>query len=150
MSTLAGCGIADSLASTLASPACQAYALARGYASTLDHGADVLVPAGLAWLAARGAPPIAKACRDAIDAEYEGERDYLADISLPIRVRNPEDARWDTLLAARSLYNYLGPNSNSTYCTDGCDRDHHPSALSQYLNACVFFATLFGKSPIGA
>jgi|EP01047_Picozoa_sp_COSAG01_P018418 hypothetical protein len=40
---------------------------------------------------------------------------------------------------------------HSKYCTPGkCSVDHHASLAGAYLNACVLFATLFKKSPIGA
>ena len=29
-------------------------------------------------------------------------------------------------------------------------KNKHPNAAGQYLNACVFFATIFGESPVGA
>ena len=133
---------------------CQSYALARGYAAALAHGADVLVPAGLAQAAARGAPPIPADCKAAIDGEYDGEYGdgdgplgaLLSE--LPLRAADA-DARWRGARAQR-LFNHLGSNYTSAFCDDGCHIDHHPSILAQYLNACVFYATLFGRSPVGA
>jgi len=127
---------------------CQAYALARGYAESLRHGAQVLIPAGLAWEAARGSEPIPQACREAVDANYGGPGP-LAGLELPLRAANAEDARWRGE-GAHDLYRFAGPDFNSFYCTDGCHHDHHPSALGAYLNALVFFATIFKRSPVGA
>ena len=118
-------------------------------APTLRHGADVLVPAGLALLAARGAPRIPDKCKGLIDEEYPYS-DPLRKLRLPLSAADPADARWATPEAAKALFNDLGPGYNSTFCNDGCHLDHHPSVLAQYLNALVFFATLFKKSPLGA
>ena len=60
------------------------------------------------------------------------------------------DARWASPEAALALYRDLGPDYVSPYCDDGCHVDHHPSILGMYLNALVFYATLFKRSPIGA
>ena len=59
------------------------------------------------------------------------------------------DARWRGA-AAQRLFNHLGEDYKSPYCDDGCHNDHHPSVAAQYLNACVFYASLFGRSPVGA
>lgn len=129
---------------------CMTYALARGYAETLRAGADVLVPAGLAWLAARGAPPIPDVCRASIDAEYSDGAGALSRLPLPLRASTPSDARWSDDVASRQLYRDKGPTYKSRFCGRGCHVDHHASAISMYLNALVFYATLFGKTPVGA
>eukprot|EP00908_Phaeocystis_cordata_P018031 Transcript_29405.p6 GENE.Transcript_29405~~Transcript_29405.p6 ORF type:complete len:182 (-),score=63.55 Transcript_29405:3172-3717(-) len=128
-------------------------ALRRGYAEALRHGADVLVPAGLAQAAARGAPPIPADCRALIDAEYGGDAGPLGELpgglsALPLAAP-AGDARWRGA-AAQRLFNHLGEDYKSPYCDDGCHNDHHPSVAAQYLNACVFYASLFGRSPVGA
>jgi hypothetical protein len=44
-----------------------------------------------------------------------------------------------------------GPGYTSKYCLPGvCTCDHHPSLAGAYLNSLVVYATIFGKSPIGA
>jgi len=128
---------------------CQGYALARGTAETLEHGADVLVPAGLAWQVARGSPAIPRACKGSIDNEYQAAG-ALESLHLPLYPRERSDARWASPEAALALYRNLGPDYVSPYCDDGCHVDHHPSILGMYLNALVFYATLFKRSPIGA
>ena len=128
---------------------CQGYALARGSAETLEYGTDVLVPAGLAWQMARGSPAIPAYCKTAIDAEYD-VKGALHSLNLPLYPTNHSDARWATMEAATELYRDLGPTYQSPYCDNNCHVDHHPSILGMYLNALVFFATLFKKSPIGA
>jgi len=67
---------------------------------------------------------------------------------LPLRA-SAGDARWRGA-RAQGLFNHLGDDYASPYCDDDCHRDHHPSIAAQYLNACVFYATLFGRSPVGA
>lgn len=130
--------------------ACMTYALARGYAETLSAGADVLVPAGLAWLTARGAPPIPEGCRASIDEEYPDGAGVLAHLPLPLRASTPSDARWSDDVAAQRLFRDKGPTYRSRFCGAGCHVDHHASAISTYLNALVFYATLFGETPAGA
>eukprot|EP00927_Polykrikos_kofoidii_P075443 TRINITY_DN71655_c0_g1_i1.p1 TRINITY_DN71655_c0_g1~~TRINITY_DN71655_c0_g1_i1.p1 ORF type:complete len:503 (-),score=49.99 TRINITY_DN71655_c0_g1_i1:151-1659(-) len=130
------------------SVSCMTYALARGYAETMAHGVDVLVPAGLAWLAARGAPAIPKACRAAIDAEYSDGAGPLSSLELPLRATDPADARWSGAQAGLGLFRCGGPTYRSGYCD--CRVDHHPSAIAMYLNAVVFYATLFNETPVGA
>ena len=43
----------------------------------------------------------------------------------------------------------MGEGYVSKYC-NGCHVDHHASVLGMYLNACILYATLFGRSPVGA
>ena len=52
--------------------------------------------------------------------------------------------------SAQLLFRDKGPDYDSGYCDNGCTIDHHASALGMYLNALIFFATLFETSPIGA
>ena len=158
LTTLSGCGPAPAPCAAVEEiagkigpgPGCMTYALARGYVEMREHGADVLVPAGLAWLAARGVDEILAQCRAAIDAEYADDGGALRALKLPLRARDPRDARWASAEAAKKLFNDLGPDYNSSYCSDGCTIDHHPSASAQYLNALVFAATLLKRSPVGA
>lgn len=56
---------------------------------------------------------------------------------------------------AQRLYRDMGPDPNGTrttwYCNDGCTIDcKHPSMAGMYLNALVFYATLFKDDPVGA
>lgn len=127
---------------------CQAYAIARASAESLRRGADVLVPAGLAWQIARGSEPIPADCKAAIDAEYP-DGGPLEHLPLPLQASNPSDSRWKGS-AAEKLFRDLGPNYTSPYCPGNCTNDHHPSILGMYLNSLVFYATIFNDTPIGA
>ena len=118
---------------------CQGYALARGYASLLNRGADVVVPAGLAWQMARGSPPIPAACAAAIDAEYEGEPNVLAALpALPLTPSDPAIARWEGDAAGLGLYRDKGPNYTSPYCDNNCTIDHHASELGMCVRGGGF------------
>mmetsp|Transcript_51489 Transcript_51489/g.165379 ORF Transcript_51489/g.165379 Transcript_51489/m.165379 type:complete len:498 (-) Transcript_51489:156-1649(-) len=132
---------------TVRDQACQAYSLASGAASGLRFGGDVLVPAGLAWQVARGSPAIPRGCRRAIDEEYGGYPQF-GDLDLPLRARNESAVRWRGE-DGMHLFRDKGPKYRSKYCVD-CTIDHHASAAGMYLNALVFYATLFKRSPLGA
>jgi len=132
----------------LATHPCQAYSLARGYSELLDYGAKVVVPSGLAWEAARGSEPIPEDCKAAIDAQFP-DAGPLANLDLPLKPKNESLALFRGT-KAHDLFRFCGPDYNSSYCDDGCHHDHHPSVIGQYLNALVFYATLFKESPIGA
>jgi hypothetical protein len=156
MNELAECASNTKYLATAYNYECQAYSLARAYASLLNHGADVFIPAGLANIAARGAQEIPADCKAAIDSEY-AEPFPFADLDLPLKA-NPEDARW-TESQAHKLFRDLGHvklnrEGHNQYCNDGagngCTHDHHASAISMYLNALVFYTVLLKKSPIGA
>mmetsp|Transcript_118764 Transcript_118764/g.298696 ORF Transcript_118764/g.298696 Transcript_118764/m.298696 type:complete len:466 (+) Transcript_118764:61-1458(+) len=142
------CETSDAWSESIATHPCQGYSLARGYAEMLEYGAKVLVPSGVAWEAARGSEPIPQQCKAAIDAEFPSPGP-LANLSLPLKLEDETLAQWRGA-RAQELFLYHGPDYNSTFCDDGCKVDNHPSALGQYLNALVFFATLFEESPIGA
>jgi len=129
--------------------ACQAYSLARAAAQTLRHGADVVVPAGFAWQAVRGSPDIPVECRALIDVEYPDEGP-LASLQLPLAAKDPADALFTTQESALNLFRDKGPAYFSKFCNDGCHVDQHASINGMYLNALVFFATLFGEDPVGA
>ena len=127
---------------------------------------------------ARGSPAIPCTCKGSIDKEYQAAG-ALYSLHLPLYPRERcrsclphlrvcifadlvfrpscltiprarSDARWASPEAALALYRNLGPDYVSPYCDDGCHVDHHPSILGMYLNALVFYATLFKRSPIGA
>uniref|UniRef100_A0A6U6P815 SGNH hydrolase-type esterase domain-containing protein n=1 Tax=Zooxanthella nutricula TaxID=1333877 RepID=A0A6U6P815_9DINO len=128
---------------------CQTYAIAQGAASALGAGGgDVLVPAGLAWQVARGSPEPSRACVASVNEEYGGRP--TLNVTLPLRARDPSNARWKDYKAAQRLYRDKGPDYVSTYCPGDCTVDQHPSAAGMYLNALVFYATLYKSSPIGA
>lgn len=146
---LSNCSSDDAWYRTSHNVPCQGYALARGYEATLAHGADVLVPAGLAQQAARGSPDIPAVCKAAVDAEHPAGMP-LSRLTLPLQLRNKTDAKWADMQAALGLFRDKGPDYVSKYCDNGCHVDHHASATAMYLNSLVFFATLFKKSPIGA
>eukprot|EP00854_Cymbomonas_tetramitiformis_P000900 gene900-1413_t len=127
---------------------CQTYALARGYEEMLDHGAEVLVPAGLAWHAARGEAAPEERCRELIDAEYTSTS-RLPPLPLRDRVNATEEAIEAPWAGEKSLQLFRYTGHATKYCGE-CHVDHHGSALGIYLNALVFYATLFGRSPEGA
>ena len=117
---------------------CMGYAVARGYMDQLKPGgADIVAPCGIAWQVVRAAKPTPPNCKASIDAEYTGASPFSRDnnLSLPLRV----DAL-PASLASMELYRKL---SNGNW-------DKHPNIAGQYLNALVFYATLFGSSPVGA
>lgn len=127
--------------------ACQGYAIAQGAASTFGKGLDVLVPAGLAWQAARGSPAVDRSCKAEVDAEY----DMQPPLKLPLPASKKRFARWQDERRGSLLYLDKGPDYVSKYSTSpDIHVDNHASALGMYLNALVFYATLFESSPIGA
>ena len=129
---------------------CMTYALARAYAETLCHGADVMLPAGLAWLAARGAPAIPARCKAEIDDEYKDGAGRLRALDLPLKAK-PADMKWNSSLLAQQLFRDRGPDYDSKYCSDSdCNVDHHASPLGMYLNALVVYAALFNATPLSA
>lgn len=132
--------------------ACMNYALARAYGDAAVHAADLLVPCGIAWQAARGFPPAPAACRAVVDAEYDpGVPSGLPPTFPPPRAVG-NTSRWAGD-AGLQLYRWMGPSypSGSTYCdVPGCKVDQHPSVLGSYLNALVFYATIFREAPTGA
>lgn len=109
---------------------CMGYSLARGYFAAKEAAdADLVAPCGLAWQAVRDSQAIPAECQAAIDAEYSG----ALPLELPLRVEGG---------AAPDLMLYIRQ-------TDGAI-NKHPNVHGSYLNALVFYATLFGKSPVGA
>lgn len=118
------CG--DAAANHINSFACMTYAMAQGYYSAARReGADLVVPAGLAWLAAQGVSSIPETCRAAIDAEYTEPHELVL---LPA---HPE---------LTSIRMYIAEHSATPV---------HPTRVAQYLNALVLYASLF-ESPIGS
>lgn len=126
----------------------------------------MVAPAGLAWQVARGAAPPSEACLRKIDPQYRNavEPAYLDVLRGGGDCCGVSDA--DKVASgpactpnALKLYRDKGPrradgtsdyNSNH-YCAPGTGTtDHHPSLAGMYLNSLVMYATLFGKSPIGA
>eukprot|EP00466_Bigelowiella_natans_P005006 jgi/Bigna1/131946/aug1.16_g6654 len=113
---------------------CMGYAVARGYLDTMEHFRHYIhgvVPAGLAWQVVRGSTEIPGDCKEAIDAEYGSQ--IKGNLTLPLRVPNAS-------LPEYMLYRVY-PDGNV---------DKHPNIAGAYLNALVFYASLFGKSPVGA
>jgi hypothetical protein len=106
---------------------CMTYALARAYMGAFDHGAVAVAPCGMAWEVARNTSGPAAACRAAVDAEYASP----FGITLPLQIKGQTKAT-DGI----QLYRYNG-------------KDKHPSPAGQYLNALVFFAMVYDKTPIG-
>jgi hypothetical protein len=156
MNELAECDKSANWLATAYSYECQAYSLARAYASLFNYGADVFIPAGLANIAARGAQEIPADCKAAVDSEYS-EPFPFADLVLPLKA-NAANAKW-TGKNGHKMFRDLGHvklnrQGQNQYCNDGaqngCTHDHHASAISMYLNALVFYTTLLKKSPIGA
>ena len=106
---------------------CMGYSLVRGYLEMLNVGATRIAPCGVSWQVVRGVESIPSSCKNIIDSQYE----YPLNISLPL----PTTGSLKELM----LYRILSGNI-----------DIHPNVAGQYLNALTFFATLFGKSPVGA
>eukprot|EP00039_Didymoeca_costata_P002260 m.58761 g.58761 ORF g.58761 m.58761 type:complete len:346 (+) comp11197_c0_seq2:106-1143(+) len=108
---------------------CMGYALARGYISTLmDKESDMAAPCGLAWQVVRGVESIPSSCKGIIDSQYTDK----FPLDLPFKVNGGADP-------SLMLYRVFGTSI-----------DKHPNVAGQYLNSLVFYATLTGKSPIGA
>jgi len=105
---------------------CMGYALARAYFSGLNHGADMVFPAGLAWMAVRGVTEIPAECKAAIDKEYTEP--------FELNLLPPADE-------LRNLSMYLKVHGQY---------DKHQTTVAQYLNALTLYATLFQESPEGA
>lgn len=111
--------------------ACMGYSLARGYHSTLaEDGVDMVAPCGATWQVVRGVSSIEDKCKAAIDAEYNS----TFPLDLPFKVDGG---------AATDVELYRPGHTNPGH-------DKHPTCAGQYINALTFYATLFGKSPIGA
>lgn len=109
---------------------CMGYSLARGYLSAMEEsGADMAAPCGLAWQIVRGSEAIPEACKALTDAEYDGP----LGLDLPLSI---DGGAQPSLML------------NRVYKKKGIDK--HPNVAGQYLNALVFYSTLFGKSPVGA
>lgn len=111
---------------------CMSYAIARGYMSAFtDVTADIdyIAPCGMAWMVARGSNPVPADCKAAIDREYFQPLEHGLDLPLAVP-----------------------PHSDTTgimlYLSNG--QDKHPTVAGQYLNALVFYATIFQASPLGA
>lgn len=122
---------------------CMGYAIARGYYDQLSQGADMIAPCGLAWQVSRGVTTIPTDCKNSIDKEYTTPSPFnsAANLSLPLKV-----AGVPSELSQFELYRILSKHPKP----HGGNFDKHPNMAGQYLNALVFFATLFGESPIGA
>lgn len=111
---------------------CMQYALARGVLSMLEHGADIVAPCGLAWQVAQGSHNVPDSCKRLVDAEYQS--------TMPVTV--PLNTSGAVLKANPRRQLYIA-HPDGTF-------DKHPSRAGQYFNALVFYATLFGESPVGA
>jgi len=105
---------------------CMGYALARAYFSALRFGADMVFPAGLAWMAAQGVREVPANCKAAIDMEYAEP--------FELNLLPPADE-----LRGLSMYLIVGGGY-----------DKHQTKIAQYLNALTLYATLFQESPEGA
>lgn len=117
---------------------CMGYAVARGYMDQLwKPSIDAVVPAGIAWQTMRGALHTPMSCKNAIDEEYISKSPFsnTSNLSLPLRVDGlPPN------LAKLELFRKL----------ENGDWDKHPNIAGQYLNALVFYTTIFRESPVGA
>jgi hypothetical protein len=108
---------------------CMGYAVARGYFDAKAAGGDLVAPCGLAWQVVRGVESVPSSCKNAIDGQYSEP----APLELPLHV--PGGADPDLLLYIK--------NSDT-------DFDKHQNLAGCYLNALTIYATIFGKSPLGA
>eukprot|EP01046_Picozoa_sp_COSAG06_P029571 COSAG06_NODE_2749_length_6349_cov_6.086400_5_plen_201_part_00 len=138
--------------------------LERRYTELLEQGSngvDLVAPAGLAWQVARDAAPPSPDCLAKVDPQYEavaaGQAAYLdvmrqggqcCGVAAADKIASGEPCTDRSL----KLYRDIGPDYHSHYCTTDAHghTDHHPSLRGMYLNALVMYATLFGKSPVGA
>jgi hypothetical protein len=127
--TSPSCSESDEYHSTVSDFPCMGYAVARGYFDAKGAGADLVAPCGLAWQVVRAVESIPASCKAAVDRQYPEP----APLELPLYVANGTDP--DLLLYIR--------NSET-------DFDKHQNTAGCYLNALVFYATIFGKSPLGA
>jgi hypothetical protein len=126
------CKISDQWANEVDSFDCMTYALARGYMGAFSHGADIVAPCGMAWEVARASKAIPTSCKKAIDDEYT----FDFNITLPLQITGQTKPTKQIM-----LYRLL---------KHGSVIDKHPSPAGQYLNACIFYATIFHDSPVGA
>lgn len=119
----------DSNSDTLASFPCMSYALAHAHTSALSlTGADLVSPAGLAWLVVKGVNSIPSDCKAAIDKQFPDAMGMALPPVLNVTDFPPLDLNiWDL---------------------DGWNK--HASIVGQYLNALTMYATIFGESPVGA
>jgi hypothetical protein len=137
---------------------CMTYDILRAYLSTLSEaGADVVAPCGAAWHVMRGAPETEGSCMEATNAAYNasGASNPLEewDAMQKEAAKQALPKSWSD--PGQKLYRSIDPKASAAtqekYC-DGCNPpiDHHPSILGSYLNALVFYTTVFRKSPVGA
>ena len=119
---------------------CMTYSLARGCLSTMSFGADMVAPCGLAWEAVRSSGPMPwgppRDCVQQTDAEYGSEHPSPLNgaAELPLLASSTPD------LTHLVLSNHTATKNHTVY-TD--------TAVGEYLDALVLFATLFGTSPVG-
>lgn len=115
------------------------YALARGVLSTMEDGADMVAPCGLAWQAVSASGPVpfgpSRDCMRGVDAEYPTPSPLNGAALLPLLERSTPDLRhiplWNATLDGHNVTHWRG------------------TAVGDYLDALVLFTTLFGTSPVG-
>lgn len=129
LADMTDCSSSEDYHNTVQDFPCMGYSLARGYFDAKTAGADMVAPCGLAWQVVRGVESIPSTCKAAIDAEYSSP----APLALPLRVADGSDP---------NLLLYIKDSET--------EFDKHPSRAGCYLNALTFYATIFGKSPVGA
>lgn len=120
-------------------PACQMYAIARGTFQMLGEGAHLLAPCGQTFETIRGSQAPDDACRAMVDAEY-GEG---ASWPLPMPFA-------PNMSGAVRTYRHIVLHERGYPTRDPGDWDPHANLAGAYLNALVLFATMSGRSPIGA
>lgn len=133
LAEISGCKTSKQYQEKVGSYPCMQYSLARGALSMLGQGADIVAPCGLAWQGATGSIEVPQECKRLIDDEYDSP------LPVTLGALNATGALLRTN-PQRPLY-IIHPDGTF---------DKHPNRVGQYLNALVFYTTLFGKSPVGA
>ncbi len=120
---------------------CMTYSLARGCLSTRSFGADMVAPCGLAWESVRSSGDMpwgpSRDCVEQIDLEYGSQHPSPLNgaAELPLLESSTPD------LTHLVLSNLTGTKNHTVYTN---------TAVGDYLDALVLFATLFGTSPLGS
>jgi hypothetical protein len=120
---------------------CMTYSLARGCLSTMSFGADMVAPCGLAWESVRSSGDMpwgpSRDCVEQIDLEYGSQHPSPLNNAAELPLLEPSTPDLTHLV----LSNRTGSGNHTGYID---------TAVGEYLDALVLFATLFGTSPLGS